>query len=208
MPSKNERTNLNETYLLNAIFDALPSLIFVVDRDVRIQEYNAAAAELLQSKREEVLQRRAGDVLHCIHSHETPKGCGKSTACKDCVIRCSVVKAFLGNRIIRRRAKIEIIRAGGKKEMFALVTVSPFSFADKQHALLVIEDINEIADLYRMICVCPICGKMQDEGNSWIRIESYFKNCWDVDCSHNYCPDCFQKELDKLRAEQKNTGST
>ncbi len=204
MPSKNAQTNLNENDLLHAVFDALPSLIFVVDRDVRIQEYNAAAAELLQSNREEVLQRRAGEVLHCIHTTSERESCGKSLACKDCVIKHSVLKAFLGNRVVRHRAKIEIRRTNSKIEMFALVTVSPFSFTGNQHALLVIEDINDIADLYKTIYICPICGKMQDEDKTWMRIEAYFKNCWDVDCSHNYCPDCFQNELDKLRAEKKS----
>jgi PAS domain-containing protein len=202
MPFKNKQENVPERALLRAIFDALPSLIFVVDRDVRIQEYNAAAAELLHADREEVLLQRAGEILHCIHAADAPGGCGNSAACRNCVIRSSVVKAFLGNRVVRRRAKIEISRrrTGSKMEMFALVTVSPFSFQGTPHALLVIEDISEIADLYRTIRVCPICGKMQDEGQSWMRIEAYFKNNWDVDCSHNYCPDCFQKEMDKFRA--------
>jgi PAS domain-containing protein len=204
MPSNHEQANLNERALLRAIFDALPSLIFVVDRDVRIQEYNAAAAELIMAGREAVLRQRAGEVLHCIHATDVPEGCGKSAECRSCVIRSSVVKAFLGNRVVRRRAKIEISRAGSKTEMFALVTVSPFSFEGNPHALLVMEDISEVADLYRTIRVCPVCGKMQDEGKSWMRIESYFKNCWDVDCSHNYCPDCFQKEMEKFRTE-KNT---
>jgi hypothetical protein len=70
------------------------------------------------------------------------------------------------------------------------------------HALLVIEDISEIAALYRMIFICPVCGKMQDEQKTWMRVESYFKNHWDIDCSHNYCPDCFQREMDKFRAEK------
>ena len=30
--------------MLRAVFDALPSLVFVVDQDVRIQEYNAAVS--------------------------------------------------------------------------------------------------------------------------------------------------------------------
>jgi hypothetical protein len=88
--------------------------------------------------------------------------------------------------------------------MYGLVTVSLFSFEGKNHALLVIEDISEIAALYRMIFVCPVCGKMQDEEKSWMRVESYFKNSWDVDCSHSYCPECFKNEMDKVRAEKKD----
>jgi PAS domain-containing protein len=43
MPAKNN----TGSHILKALFDAMPSLIFVVDDDVRIQEYNAAAAEFL-----------------------------------------------------------------------------------------------------------------------------------------------------------------
>ena len=38
--------NETETHdMLRAVFDVLPSMVFVVDEDVKIQEYNAAAAE-------------------------------------------------------------------------------------------------------------------------------------------------------------------
>lgn len=192
---------MNERTLLRAVFDALPSLVFVVDQDVRIQEYNAAAAELLMAGRDAVLRRRAGDILHCIHADETLDGCGRSASCKDCIIRNSVNLAFAGKRVVRRRAKIELLRSGSKREMYGLVTVSLFAFEGKDHALLVIEDISELAALYRMIFICPVCGKMQDEDKTWTKVESYFKNSWDVDCSHNYCPDCFQIELRKIQSQ-------
>jgi len=31
-----------------------------------------------------------------------------------------------------------------------------------------------------------------------MRIESYFKDRWDVDFSHSLCPDCLQTELHKV----------
>lgn len=195
---------MHERTLLRAVFDALPSLIFVVDRDVRIQEYNAAAAELLLAGRDAALRRRAGEILHCIHSDETPEGCGRSSSCKDCIIRNSVNLAFAGQRVVRRRAKIELLRSGRRQEMYGLVTVSLFSFEAKDNALLVIEDISAIAALCRMIFICPVCGKMQDEDKTWTKVESYFKNSWDVDCSHNYCPDCFQSELKKIQSQKQD----
>ena len=186
--------------MLRAVFDALPSLVFVVDQDVRIQEYNAAASDLMMAERKTVLKRRAGEILHCIHSSEVPEGCGRSPSCKDCIIRNSVTEAFRGNRVVRRRTRIELIRDGNKIEIYALVTVSPFSFQERSHALLVIEDISEIAELYRMIPICSVCGKVRDDKESWMRVEAYFKNSWDVDFSHGYCPDCFKIEMDKIEA--------
>lgn len=189
--------------MLAAVFDALPSLVFVVDQDVRIQEYNAAASNLIMAERNTVLKRRAGEILHCIHSSEVSAGCGRSPSCKDCVIRNSVTEAFRGNRVVRHRTRIELIRDGNKIEIYALVTASPFSFQERLHALLVIEDISEIAELYRLIPICSGCGKVRDDTKSWMQVEAYFKNNWDVDFSHGYCPDCFEIAMQKMDADEE-----
>jgi len=196
-----------ETDLLRAIFDALPSLVFVVDQDVRILEYNKPASDLISVDREVILKQRTGDILFCIHSTETPGGCGTAPHCKDCVIRNSVMSAFRGNSIFRRRTRIEIIRDGTKKEIYALITVSPFIFQKESKALLVIEDISEIAELRRMIPICAVCHKVRDDNQAWGQIEAYFRNKWDVDFSHGLCPDCFKNEMDKLE-QYKKAGNT
>jgi hypothetical protein len=193
--------------ILRSVFDAIPSLIFVVDDDVRIHEYNAAAAELLLIKRSFVLKRRGGEVLNCLHAADVPEGCGRAPKCKDCVIRNSVTEALQGNRVVRRRKKLEILQAGNKIEIYALITASPFYYQDKPLALLVIEDISEIAELQRLIPICSICKRVRDDKESWSRLESYFKDHWDVDFTHGYCPKCFKNEMAKakrnLKAHQK-----
>jgi PAS domain-containing protein len=186
--------------MLRTVFDALPSLVLVVDQDVKIHEYNAAASDLLMAERKTVLKRRAGEILHCIHSHDVREGCGRTSFCKDCIIRNSVTEAFQGNRVARRRTRIELIRGSDKIELYALITASPFSFRDKPFVLLVIEDISEIAELYRMIPICAVCGKVRDDQASWMRIEAYFKNNWGVDFTHGLCPDCYEIERAKLES--------
>ena len=117
--------------ILKAVFDALPSMIFVVDEDVRIQEFNAAAADLLKTESGAILKKRAGDVLHCVHSVEVKAGCGRSHSCGECVIRGSVGEAFRGNRVVRHRARTELIRGEDKIEVYALITASPFVFESR-----------------------------------------------------------------------------
>jgi PAS domain-containing protein len=190
--------------ILRSVFDAIPSLIFVVDDDVRIQEYNAAAAELLLLKRPSVLKRRGGEVLNCLHAVDVPEGCGRGPMCKDCVIRNSVTEAFQGNRVVRHRKKLEILRDGNKIEIYALITASPFYYKERPLVLLVIEDISEIAELRRLISICSICKKVRDDKESWSRLEAYFKDHWDVDFSHGYCPECYKIEMDKLKSDLKN----
>jgi hypothetical protein len=110
-----------------------------------------------------------------------------------------VAEAFKGDRILRRRTKLDIIRDGHKTELYALITCSPFRYRDRPHVLLVIEDLSIIAELKRMIPICSVCRQVQDEKESWSRIEVYFKKQWDVDFSHGLCPRCYQIEMAKLK---------
>jgi len=192
-----------KTDMIRVIFDALPSLVFVVDQDVRIQEYNTAASNLLSAERTAILQQRAGKILHCAHSSEVPEGCGRAQFCKNCIIRNSVTEAFQGERVVRRRTRIELVRDGHKIEIYALITASPFSFKDRLLALLVVEDISEIAESHRMIPICAVCRKVRDDKATWMRVEAYFKNNWDVDFSHGICPDCYKIEMEKMKSNMK-----
>jgi PAS domain-containing protein len=185
--------------MFRAVFDAMPSLIFIVDEDVRIQEYNAAAAEFLSDKRENILQRRGGTVLNCIHSTEVPQGCGKAAVCENCVVRNSVSQAFRGNRVVRRRTRIEAIKGRDKLEIYALITASPFQFDNRQLVLLVIEDISEIAELQRIIPICSYCRELRDEKETWSQLEAYFREHWDVNFSHSICPKCYEKEMKRFK---------
>jgi hypothetical protein len=185
--------------MLRAVFDALPSLIFIVDEDVRIQEYNAAAAEILLAGRMTVLKQRAGEVLHCLHSTAVAAGCGQAPFCERCIIRGSVKEVFQGKRVVRQRARLELSKNGVRSEMYAMITVSPFLFQERAHALLVIEDISELAEFLRTIPVCSVCRKVRDDRQSWMRFEAYFKNHWSVEFSHGLCPDCYAVENDKIQ---------
>jgi hypothetical protein len=173
-------------------------MVFVVDEDVNVQECNKAAADFLLVDRHAVLKHRGGEILQCINSTKTPEGCGHAQFCKRCVVRNSVTSAYQDNRVVRARTKMEVIREGAKTNLYALITATPFAYKDQKLVLLVIEDISVIAELQRMITICSICHKIRDEKEAWSQIEAYFKNNWDVDFSHGYCPECYQQEMEKL----------
>jgi PAS domain-containing protein len=132
----------DQTDILRVVFDALPSLIFIVDQDVRIQDYNTAASALLQTDRKSVLKHRAGEILHCVHSQDVPEGCGRAPFCKNCVVRNSVTESFQGKRIVRRRTRIELNQQGKKTEIYALITASPFSFHGKSLSLTATKSLD------------------------------------------------------------------
>ncbi len=184
--------------ILRSIFDALPSLLFVVDDDVRIHEYNAAAAGLLGAERETIIRQRTGEVLHCLHAIDVPDGCGRGPVCAQCVIRNAVNEGMQGHRVVRHRARLELQQHGKTAELYALITTAPFHFAGQTLVLLIVEDITEIIELQRLIPICSVCKKVRNDQESWMRIESYFKEHLDVNFTHGLCPECYQHEMTKL----------
>lgn len=161
VPSIHERwpkmNGLGQTTQLNAVFDAIPSLILVVDQDRVIQDCNRTATELLMAERKNILYQSIGEIFHCVHSIEMSNREKFVRACTSCIIKNTVSDAFDGDRVVRRRVKIEMCREENKDELIALISASLFSFQESPHVLLVIENISGIAELHRLMPSCAMC---------------------------------------------------
>ena len=176
---------------LRNLFDALPSMLFVVDEDVRILFWNAAAAALVGTNAEQVIKKRGGEALHCIHATDVPEGCGRAEYCKDCVVRQSVNEAFRGNKIFRKKTRMELQGSDDLlTEVYVLVTAAPFSYEGAAYALLALEDISELIQLRSILPICAGCKKIRNDKNYWETVEKYFTDHLDVEFSHSICPDC------------------
>jgi sigma-B regulation protein RsbU (phosphoserine phosphatase) len=62
----------------------------------------------------------------------------------------------------------------------------------------------EIRQLQEMIPICTYCHKVRDEHDYWDRVESYIQKETGSRFSHGACPECYEREMEKARAE--NTG--
>ena len=124
------------------LFDAMPLPVFVVDDNMCIFDYNAAAARLLGKGKRLILRRRGGEVLNCIHAAETPGGCGRAPACRECVVRKSVRAAAHGNRVTRQLAQMELVRSGKTIPLDLQVSCQPFTYGQSSFILLVLEGLN------------------------------------------------------------------
>jgi PAS domain-containing protein len=125
------------------LFDAMPMPVFVVDEDVRILEYNSAAARLLGPRKRTVIRRRGGEVLRCVNATEVPEGCGRAPACRDCVVRKSVRAASRGRRVIRQWAKMELVTKGKPVKVKLRVSCQPFTYGECSFILLILEGLND-----------------------------------------------------------------
>lgn len=125
------------------LFDSIPSLLFIVDSDVRIFHLNSAAEKALGAVRDAVLMKRGGEALRCILSTDSPEGCGRSAYCSDCVIRNSVGRAFVGESVYRETTRMELRTDEKIEEIHMLVTANPFDYEGKKFVLLALEDVTK-----------------------------------------------------------------
>ena len=175
------------------ILNAMPCPVFIVESDVRIIDFNAAAGMLLDANREEVIHQRAGEILHCLHSTESPEGCGHAPACKDCPVRNLVNCALLGESPQRRTARLQLLPQGQLIESLFLITVAPLVFENVRLAVVILEDIQEIALLRQMLPICSHCKQVRADKNYWQSVESYLAANLEIDCTHSLCPECAEK---------------
>ena len=129
--------------LHHVLFDAMPLPVFVVDKDVNVLECNAAAARLFKPGKQINRQRKAVDVLHCLHTTESPKGCGGATACSDCGLRAAVRAASRGQLVMRQWAEMELIWRGRPVTVELRVSCQPFTYDRSAFVLLVLEGLND-----------------------------------------------------------------
>ncbi|MBI5383989.1 MAG: PAS domain-containing protein [Verrucomicrobia bacterium] len=179
-----------DTDLSHSILDAMPVPVFVLDEEMRIVGFNAAAAEMLKKSDELVLRQRNGEVIRCINASASPEGCGHSESCRHCVIRNSVLAAQTGQRLQRQRATMELGRGRNIERVEFLVTAAPFLHGGSRLALVILEDVTELVELRALIPICANCKKVRDDKDYWQSLDKYLLNHLNVALTHGLCPEC------------------
>ena len=189
-----------------AVLDAIPSPVFIVNRDLQVLAFNTAATPLLGTHPSLVLQLRSGEALHCIHSTDSEYGCGYGEHCKTCILRNSVGESFSSHKVIRRAAKMMLSSSDGKSDIYLLVTAAPLTHQGIDYTVLTMENINELVELRKLIPICASCKKIRNEQEYWSTLEAYFKHHMDLDFTHSICPDCFERLYPDLAENMRREG--
>ncbi len=184
----------------DAVLNAFPSPVFLLNEDMTVIAKNGAATLLFGSAADHVLRMTTGQVLHCVNANDTASGCGHGRDCKGCVVRDSVRSAIDGHRAMRKRCRIRVAQGATDKEILLLVTTSPFQVSGRSLVLLVLEDMSELAELKALIPICAGCKKIRDDKAFWHHVEAYLQDHLDLQFSHGLCPDCVSRLYPQMRA--------
>ena len=194
-------SNRHDSQFNGAIIDAIPFPLFVVDEDVKIVAFNHAGSSMLGNKPALALNTKGGEALHCLHSRETLGGCGASEACKTCVVRGSVGMSCRDGVVTRRPQRMQLVGPQGLRDVYLLITTSPFASVDRTLAVLMFQDIGDLVATQGIVPVCMHCRKVRDTSNGWALMEQYLKDHLDLDVSHGICPDCLKKYYPEVSAQ-------
>lgn len=132
---------LQEDGFLKTVFNAIPLFALIVDSGGRVHAINEVVKNLLGITAEDAYLKMGGDILHCIHTKDSPEGCGFGPACKSCAVRNTAMKAIAGSSVHRFKGYLEIKFNNQIKMMHLLVSSALILYKEKVFAIVIIEDV-------------------------------------------------------------------
>lgn len=174
-------------------FDAIPSFVFILDREARILFANRSASTFFEETDHFKNKRLCGEVLHCHNVCCRQQVCGTTEECKDCVIRNGVLQAIAGAELYRHECAMSLHFGETVRAFVFFASVSPLEYQGETRALVVLEDISELYELRELVPICSWCKRVRSSGNYWEKVENYINQKTDKRLTHGICPDCKAK---------------
>jgi PAS domain-containing protein len=181
-----------EEKLLKQVLDAIPSFVFIVDKDVRVLDTNKAADAFFGAHPEARLQPLCGDYLCCVNAPPTNKNCGHSQHCPDCSVRNAINATVSGQPTLRKLHRMRLRMRGEEGDLWLLITANPLQAGQHDRFLLILEDVSELVSLRSLVPMCASCRKVRDDKNYWQSVEHYLIQHTSMKFSHGLCPDCLK----------------
>ncbi|WP_099189888.1 SpoIIE family protein phosphatase [Tepidibacter mesophilus] len=130
---------------LNNLFENITSAIFLVDKNVRIQEFNDTFRVLFNKHDSEILNGLCGNVIGCFYAVEEGKECGNTSNCGKCCVRTAITKAFQDKentlkQVMNRNFYIK----DNSIEKHLQFTTKHMTYNDEDMVLVILDDITEI----------------------------------------------------------------
>ena len=129
---------------LNAIFDAAPVGMLLVDENLTIMRVNEAIREMTGKGYLDIIGRLPGNVLGCANTVAGPTGrCGDSSACASCPLRKAAMQALSSDQDCHGVEMQFVLKAGVKETRpWFRVSAEPVNIDGQKCAVVAIDDIT------------------------------------------------------------------
>ncbi len=128
--------------LLAEALNAIPGMVMVLNMHRQIVATNRAMTRVLQIATEELLEKRPGEVVGCIHPPEGPDGCGTSRHCVTCGAANAILESQTQRTQVVRECRIQTQGDSGPAAMDLRVAATPIEVEGELFIVLAVEDVS------------------------------------------------------------------
>jgi PAS domain S-box-containing protein len=144
-----ERKQLNEILdrkqkNLEAIFDAAPVGMMLVDENGFIKRVNDVLAKLVQRHFSEIINRQLGEGFACINASKKTGRCGQGSCCTDCVIRNTFRQVLSSSEPAHNiETQVTLSIDGKEAKPWLEINCEPTVIDESRYVVVAIQDITE-----------------------------------------------------------------
>jgi len=124
---------------IRSLIDAIPDILLAVNSNRQIVFANQAASDFFHVRdASELLGKRPGEAAGCLHSRETPGGCGNAESCKVCGAFLAIFHGLRGESSLE---ECRMTLTGGTPLDLSVWT-RPFELDNERFLFLSLQDIS------------------------------------------------------------------
>ncbi len=129
---------------LQAIFDAAPVAMLLIDENTVVTKINDAATKVVGKSPLEMTNRQPGESFSCIHLSDDPRGCGYGPHCSSCPIRSTFEQVFSSGQAVHGVECQPTLLIGQKKVTLWLeLSAVPVNVEGNRHVIVAISNITD-----------------------------------------------------------------
>lgn len=128
---------------IERIFNTLPYIVTVLNKNRQVVFTNKSALD--QFGVEEItnlLGKRTGEIVNCIHSEKMPAGCGTTENCKVCGAVNTILESMSTGKSVKKECRITAYKDENEVSMDFEISSSPLIFRDQAYYIVSMIDIS------------------------------------------------------------------
>jgi hypothetical protein len=175
---------LMESAFLERLTTAIPCVLLILNPERQIVYKNQRTIDLLgTSAIEEILGKRPGEMLHCVHACESLGGCGTTESCRECGTVHAVLQSQAAGTTVMNECRISTV-SGGAYEF--RVWCSPYNYGKRDFTLFTLLDISNekrrnvlertfFHDIINILNVVVGCSQLLEDSRDVENVAEYIK---------------------------------
>lgn len=127
------------------LFDHMPSAVFLVGPDIRIQKVNQPFQALFSRPEREALNQLCGNALGCYFAHDEGKPCGQTRHCGQCSLRACIGRGFQDTEALQTTTLSRTFFIGGQAlQKHFRIKAQQVSFQGESLVIVMVDDITDL----------------------------------------------------------------